>query len=213
VLVARGGAKALLVRREAAVWLDALDATALELARAAAAAAGNTGLARSPLPQAEEDEEDEEDAEEAEEGQSREARGAVLRARDQALTLAACGAVAGDVAKWLRVLLDQASPLVSVTRKGHFTLPVHSNDPLPLLAARTHAFGPFMSSPCMRRQHCSAGGGGIGGRLFVAGDHAGTSLVVPAGFVAAAQASEIAFKALGSFVFGGCCAFLSAERF
>lgn len=152
VLIARGAAKAMLVRKEAVAWLIALDATtrklegavsavadvhsthaevgalvphATDAASAAAAAAdttsdvqcnarrsttnewtdrvlgngeaqgqvGNCGSSDTSIPQSS--------------LAQRKVIGAALRARDKATTLSTCKDLLGDVAKWLRVLLEQ----------------------------------------------------------------------------------------------------------
>ena len=154
VLIARGAAKAMLVRKEAVAWLIALDATTRKLEDAlsavkvehstnadagalvsnatdAAAAAADTtadvqcNAVRSmneltaKVPSNESKEDIAEEQAQVSNSNSSDTRipqssiaqrkviGAALRARDKAMTLSTCKGLLSDVAKWLRVLLEE----------------------------------------------------------------------------------------------------------
>ena len=154
VLLARGAAKAMLVRKEAVAWLIALDATTRKLEDAlsavkvehstnadagalvsnatdAAAAAADTtadvqcNAVRSmneltaKVPSNESKEDIAEEQAQVSNSNSSDTRipqssiaqrkviGAALRARDKAMTLSTCKGLLSDVAKWLRVLLEE----------------------------------------------------------------------------------------------------------
>jgi hypothetical protein len=143
VLIARGAAKAMLVRKEALHWLLALEATTEKLEAAAnAVAAEHPAVSGGVVPNATDalaasaadaaaevksgvtEEKVQEQVSSNSSNDSsrldgsapqlsssiasqRKVIGAALRARDKTMTVSTCNSLLGDVAKWLRVLLEQ----------------------------------------------------------------------------------------------------------